>query len=286
MKKYKIKAFCKINLSLRVLKRLNNNYHSISSFVTFCDIHDLIQIRRINRLKDKVVFSGNFRKGIDLKHNTITKTLDLLRVKNLLGENFFEIEVKKNIPQGSGLGGGSSNAAALLNFFNIKNFLQIKKNEIYKIAKNVGSDVPVCLEYKNTLLTDYPDKMKRTNKKLKLIMLIVYPNIKSSTKKIYQKNKQFSEKVNKFNIFKDNKKIINFFINEKNDLEKTVIKLYPEVSNLLQLISKQKGCYFSRITGSGSACVGIFFNKKTAIYTRNLIKLKFPKYWCVVSKTI
>tara|TARA_B100000029_G_scaffold172448_1_gene168833 strand:+ start:1520 stop:2233 length:714 start_codon:yes stop_codon:yes gene_type:complete len=237
-------------------------------------------------LKDKVVFSGNFRKGIDLKHNTITKTLDLLRVKNLLGENFFEIEVKKNIPQGSGLGGGSSNAAALLNFFNIKNFLQIKKNEIYKIAKNVGSDVPVCLEYKNTLLTDYPDKMKRTNKKLKLIMLIVYPNIKSSTKKIYQKNKQFSEKVNKFNIFKDNKKIINFFINEKNDLEKTVIKLYPEVSNLLQLISKQKGCYFSRITGSGSACVGIFFNKKTAIYTRNLIKLKFPKYWCVVSKTI
>ena len=286
MKKYKIKSLCKINLSLRVLKRLNDNYHRINSFITFCGINDVIQIKKINRLKDKVVFSGNFKKGIDIKNNTITKTLNLLRKSSFLGKIFFKIDVKKNIPQGAGLGGGSSNAAALLNFLYIKNFLKIKKNEIYKIAKDIGSDVPICLEYKNTLLTGKSGKLKRINNKLKLIILIAYPNIKSSTKRVYQENKQFTKKISKFNLYKNNKKIVNFLKNEKNDFEKTVIKFYPQVSNLLKLISKQNGCWFSRITGTGSACIGIFFNKKTAFYTRKLIKLKFPKYWCVVSKTI
>jgi 4-diphosphocytidyl-2-C-methyl-D-erythritol kinase len=286
VKKYKIKSLCKINLSLRVLKRLNNNYHRINSFVTFCGIHDVIQVKRINKLKDKVVFSGNFKKGLDIKNNTITKTLNLLRKGSFLGKIFFKIEVKKNIPQGSGLGGGSSNAAALLHFLNIKKFLKIKKNEIYKIAKDIGTDVPICLEYKNTLLTGKSGKLRRINNKLKLIILIAYPNIKSSTKRVYQANKQFTKKTSKFNLYKDNKKVVNFLKSEKNDLEKTVIKFYPQVSNLLKLISKQNGCWFSRITGSGSACIGIFFNKKTAIYTQKLIKLKFPKYWCVLSKTI
>ena len=82
------------------------------------------------------------------------------------------------------------------------------------------------------------------------------------------------------------KKLIDFLKNENNDLEKTVIKLYPKVSQIIDFIKAQNGCYFSRITGSGSACIGIFSNKSTAIFTQKLIKLKFPKYWSVVSKTI
>jgi len=84
----------------------------------------------------------------------------------------------------------------------------------------------------------------------------------------------------------NNKKLINFLKSEHNDLEKTVIKIYPEVKKIIDYIKSQKGCYFSRITGSGSACIGIFSNMKNAIYAQKLIKLKYPKYWCAVSKTI
>ena len=83
-----------------------------------------------------------------------------------------------------------------------------------------------------------------------------------------------------------NKKLINFLKSEHNDLEKTVIKIYPEVKKIIDYIKSIKGCYFSRITGSGSACIGIFSNMKNAIYARKLIKLKYPNYWCVVSKTM
>jgi len=284
---FKIKSYCKINLSLRVLKKLNSGYHNIISLITFCDLHDVISISKIRNLKDKINFSGKFKKGINKKSNTITEVLNLLRNKKLLENQAFKINIKKNIPHGSGLGGGSSNAADLLNYCNLKMKLKLNKNKIKKLASQIGSDVPVNLERKNTFLTGKKDKILRFSQKFKLNLLIVYPNLICSTKKIYQKNKKisFSKRQPSFSAI-SNKKLINFLKSEHNDLEKTVIKIYPKVKKIIDYIKSQKGCYFSRITGSGSACIGIFSNMKNAIYAQKLIKLKYPKYWSTVSKTI
>mgnify|MGYP001977571737 CR=1 FL=1 len=111
MKKFKIKSFCKINLYLRVVKKLSNGYHNIKSLVTFCDLHDEISISRVKSLKDQVSFSGRFKRGIDKKSNTITKVLYLLRKEKFFRKQGFKINVHKNIPHGSGMGSGSSNAA-------------------------------------------------------------------------------------------------------------------------------------------------------------------------------
>ena len=79
MKEFKIKSYCKINLSLRVIKKLSNGYHNIISLITFCDLHDEISISRMKNLNDKISFSGDFKKNIDIKKNTVTKLLSLLR---------------------------------------------------------------------------------------------------------------------------------------------------------------------------------------------------------------
>ena len=287
MDNIKIKSYCKINLSLKVLRKLNSGYHNIISLITFCDLHDVITISKIRNLKDKINFTGKFKKGINEKSNTITEVLNLLRNKKLLENQAFKINIKKNIPHGSGLGGGSSNAADLLNYCNLKMKLKLNKNKIKKFASQIGSDVPVNLERKNTFLTGKKDKILRFSQKFKLNLLIVYPNLICSTKKIYQKNKKisFSKLQPSFSAI-SNKKLINFLKSEHNDLEKTVIKIYPKVKKIIDVIRSQKGCHLSRITGSGSACIGIFSNMKNAIYAQKLIKLKYPKYWCAVSKTI
>lgn len=272
---------------LRVIKKLNNGYHNIMSLITFCDLHDVISISKIRSLKDKVSFSGKFEKGIDKKSNTTTKILNLLRRTKLLENQAFKINIQKNIPHGSGLGGGSSNAADLLNYFNSKMRLKLSKIEIKKLAGQVGFDVPVNLEKKNTFLTGKKDEILRFNQKFKLNLLIVYPNLICSTKKIYEKNRKISlSKPQSLFYIKNSKKLISILKNEKNDLEKTVIEIYPKVKKIIDYIKSQKGCYFSRITGSGSACIGIFSNMEKAIYAQKLIKLKYPKYWSVVSKTI
>ena len=76
------------------------------------------------------------------------------------------------------------------------------------------------------------------------------------------------------------------FMNEKNDLEKIVVTIYPKIGKIINYIKSQKGCIFSRITGSGSACIGIFSNRLNTISAQKLIRSKYPNYWCVVSKTI
>ena len=287
MDNIKIKSYCKINLSLKVLKKLNSGYHNIISLITFCDLHDVISISRIRNLKDEISFSGKFKKGINKKSNTITKVLNLLRSNKLLKNQAFKINVQKNIPHGSGLGGGSSNAANLLNYFNLKMKLKLSKNKIRKLADQIGFDVSINLEKRNAFLTGKRGKILRLNQKFKLNLLIVYPNLICSTKKIYDRNRKINlSKPQSFFYIKDNKKLINFLKNENNDLEKTVIKIYPKIKKIIDYIKSQKGCYFSRITGSGSACIGIFSNMGNAIYAQKLIKLKYPKYWSVVSKTI
>ena len=287
MDNIKIKSYCKINLSLKVLKKLNSGYHNIISLITFCDLHDVISISRIRNLKDEISFSGKFKKGINKKSNTITKVLNLLRSIKLLENQAFKINVRKNIPHGSGLGGGSSNAADLLNYFNSKMKLKLSKNKIKKLAGQIGFDVLVNLKKRNTFLTGKRGEILRLNQKFKLNLLIVYPNLICSTKKIYERNRKINlSKPQSFFYINNNKKLINLLKNENNDLEKTVIKIYPKVKKIIDYIKSQKGCYFSRITGSGSACIGIFSNMKNAIYAQKLIKLKYPKYWCAVSKTI
>ena len=129
----------------------------------------------------------------------------------------------------------------------------------------------------------------RLNQKFKLVILIVYPNIICSTKKIYKKNNKFSlnkYKPNLLSQISNKKKLIFFLENEKNDLEEAVVSLYPKIGNILDFIRIQKGCNIARITGSGSACIGIFSNINAAIFTQKLIKSKFPKCWSFISKTI
>jgi len=287
VKNFKIKSYCKINLSLRVIKKLNNNYHNIVSLITFCDLHDVISISKTRSSRDKISFSGKFKKGINKKSNTVTKILNLLRRAKLLENQTFKINIRKNIPHGSGLGGGSSNAADLLNYFNSKMKLKLRKKKIKQLANQIGFDVPINLERQNTLLTGKKDEILRLNQKFKLNLLIVYPNLICSTKRIYEKNKKISLSTpQSFFCIKNNKKLINLLKNENNDLEEAVIKIYPKVKKIIDYIKSIKGCYFSRITGSGSACIGIFSSMKNAIYAQKLIKLKYPNYWCVISKTM
>jgi len=287
VKSHKIKSYCKVNLFLKIVCKLNNGYHNIISLVTFCELHDIISISKIKSLKDKISFSGKFKNGINNKSNTATKVLNLLRKNGLIKNQSFKINIKKNIPHGSGLGGGSSNAANLLNYFDKKMKLNLSKNKIKKLAEKVGFDVPINLERKNTLLNGEKGKILRLNQKFKLNLLIVYPNLVCSTKKIYERNtKKLPIKPQSFFNIKNNKKLINFLKTENNDLEKVVIKIYPRIEKIINYIKSQNGCYFSRITGSGSACIGIFSNMKNAIYAQKLVKLKYPKYWSIVSKTI
>ena len=73
---------------------------------------------------------------------------------------------------------------------------------------------------------------------------------------------------------------------ENNDLQSIVEKKYYKLKKILKLIKIQKNCLFSRMTGSGSVCFGVFLHKKSAKLSLEVVKKKFPNYWCVIAKSI
>ena len=117
--------------------------------------------------------------------------------------------------------------------------------------------------------------------------LLVYPKIRCSSRDVYSKVKKYSSKSN-FSLKKINSKsrFIDFLIGKNNDLQLIVTKKHPIIGMIIREIRKNKGCYFSRITGSGSVCYGVFKSKKEAFNALKRVKSKYPKYWFSVAKTI
>ena len=115
MDTFKIKSYAKINLALNVTGK-KKKLHKIESLISFIDLHDLIYLKQIKEKNHKILFKGKFSKNIG-KINTITNLLKLLDKKKLLDNKKYEIIIIKNIPQEAGMGGGSMNAASLINFF-------------------------------------------------------------------------------------------------------------------------------------------------------------------------
>ena len=91
-----------------------------------------------------------------------------------------------------------------------------------------------------------------------------------------------------FPFYKDKelKFVFQKIVNKNNDLESIVIQKYPIIKKILLHLNSQKGCHFSRITGSGSACFGVFKSRKLAKEAQKNMKLKFPSFFCALTKTI
>ena len=187
-----IKSYAKINLSLGVTGRLNAKYHKIESLVSFLKLYDEIKIKKINKKKHKIQFFGKFSKGIN-KDNTVSKLLKILDEKNLLNNEKYSIKIKKNIPQKSGLGGGSMNASALIRFFIYKKILNFSKKNIIKLSKKIGQDVQFGLDNKIKILHSNGN-LESTAKKIGLFVIIVKPNFGCSTQLIYKGIKKYSQK--------------------------------------------------------------------------------------------
>jgi len=282
MKFYKIKSYAKVNISLDVIGKFKSKLHKIESLITFLNLHDQIFIKKIKNKSHKVIFFGKFSKGIK-KNNTIFNLLKILDNNKKLKNQKYLIKVKKNIPQRSGLGGGSMNAANVLKYLLNKQNLKLNSKEIFQIASEIGSDVILGMQKKTTILY-VAGNLKLFNQKMKLFTLLVKPNFGCKTKAIYKEVNSFSRTV-----LKKNKRVnINhkLILNLKNDLELIAFKKYPILKKIKITMEKMNGIFFARMTGSGSTIVGYFNSKKHALNARKILKKKYRNYWCILSKTI
>ncbi len=281
MKYIIIKSHAKINLALNILGK-SKSLHRIESIVSFVYLHDLIMIKEIRSKNHNVSFVGKFSKNIG-KNNTVTDLLKILEKKKLLINKKFKIIINKRIPNKAGLGGGSMNAANILKYFLKKKIIKLKKNEIFDIAKMIGSDVILGLNNTNTIINS-KNKVKSFQNYKKFNVMIIKPNFGCSTKEIYSKVKNFKRP--KFD--QPNKNMFNFDYLKKtsNSLEPIVLSKYPKLKMIKLFLENLYSPIFVRMTGSGSALVAYFYSKERCNNAKNKFLKKYKNYWCITSKTI
>jgi 4-diphosphocytidyl-2-C-methyl-D-erythritol kinase len=281
MNSFKIKSYAKINLALNVIGK-KKNLHKIESLVSFIDLHDLIYLKQTNKENHNISFKGMYSKNIS-KINTVTTLFKLLDKKGLLNKKKFEIIIVKNIPQKAGIGGGSMNAASLINFFINKKILKLKKNELVELTSQIGSDVILGINPNNTVLSSNGN-MKKYNKNIKFHTLVVKPSFGCSTKYIYSKIKSFSKP--QFSFPKRKMFEMEYLKTLKNDLEKIAFKKYPKLKKIKLFLSNTPNNMFVRMSGSGSSIVAYFDSKRSCSNAYSQFKRKFSSHWCITSKTI
>jgi len=274
-------SYAKINLTLNVNSRGKNNLHEIQSYYCLIDLKDKIKLKKNKIQKDKVSFNGPFAKLVSKSNNSVLNLLKQLRNLRLIS-NYYSVTVKKNIPVFAGLGGGTGNAASIINHLLKK---KMNKTILGRLEAKIGSDLKLFF-YKQGFLKNLRS-VTELKKKQKMFFVLIQPRVKCSTKEIYSNVRNYSrKKILKKNIINTEIKFISYLSKNRNELQSIVEKKYPIIKKLLSIIQNEDGCHFSRMTGSGSVCYGLFNNQIKAKKALKNLKKKYPNFWASLAKTV
>lgn len=271
------KANCKLNLHLQVTSKREDGYHNIESIFTEIPFYDELTIEATNT--DQVLFAESGLKIPPCKENICITAANLL--KNKAGKGVgCKIMLNKYIPTGAGLGGGSSDAAAVLKALNQLWNLNINTSELQEIAVKVGADVPFFIEGGSALVTGIGDVLKPIKSPLKKGYIVLINNgIHISTEKAYKNIKKIltskKERVKFSTLFEEGRNEWNYKFFE-NDFESYAFLEYPELKRLRQMMY-EKGAYLAGMTGSGSTIFGCFSDKNDISWTKIKRSNQFTK---------
>nr|BET44825.1 MAG: 4-(cytidine 5'-diphospho)-2-C-methyl-D-erythritol kinase [Candidatus Aschnera chinzeii] len=259
-------APAKINLFLYINNRRHDGYHNIQTVFKFLNYGDEIKIQRRN--DNKIQLFTLMSHTTNIKQNIILRAANILKLycknrkkyRSNFGANIF---LKKKLPIGSGLGGGSSNAATTLIALNVIWKTNINDKILCKLASILGADVPIFIKGYSCYAEGIGNKFTSIKLPDKWY-LVLYPNLIISTKKIFNDPalKQYTKKKNISTLLN---------IPYKNDCAPIVLKRFPIVKKMFTWLSKYNTAY---LTGTGSS---IFAEFETKIDAHNVLN-KIPKW--------
>ncbi len=279
MEEIYIKARAKVNLSLEVLGKREDNYHNLESVFQKINLYDEIYIKKIQekdfRLKINV-------KELDSKENIIYKAYRKLKEQYKV-INGIEVIVNKKIPMQAGMAGGSTDCAAFIIAMNKLFKLELSKKEMEALGKSLGADVVPCFYNKAIKAEGIGDMITTIDTDFKYYMVIIKPEIACNTKEMYQKldtEKDIQQLHTSENIIKalENKDIQLLTNNLYNVFEEVV-----QEKQSIQEIKKEllnNGALQALMTGSGSCVYGIFKDKQSAKNAYITLKERYQTYIC------
>lgn len=212
-------------------------------------------------LGDRITIETSTRKQINIKNyhlppqNTVSRALEL--VEEATGKTFnVSITVDKKVPPGSGLGAGSSNAAAVLYGINSLFGLGLAEDDLVKLGARIGADVPFFIKGGMCQVSGIGERVKRVNARLPYRVMVVIPRVSISTREAYswwdEQPHQTSLTSDEFLDLLAKEGRINYY----NSFEPLIASRYPEIKKMLEIMRSYG--LAAGISGSGSSLFALY----------------------------
>jgi 4-diphosphocytidyl-2-C-methyl-D-erythritol kinase len=260
-------APAKVNLFLHVGPLAADGYHPLTSLVAFADIGDAVTLRPADRLSLTVTgpFAGGLNDGAD---NLILKALRAMGQATGAGDPPVAVTLDKQLPIAAGLGGGSSDAGAVLKAARDLLGLPLNDDALAEIAAVIGADGPMCLHALAAWAEGRGDRLTFESRLPTLSAVLINPGVPSPTGEVYRSyDRGPAAAADRPEPPGDwaASTVIHWLSKQRNDLEAPAVALQPVIGEALRAAAQLPGVRLVRMSGSGATVFALFDTADQAV---------------------
>ena len=285
---YTIHAPAKVNLYLHVGPPRSDGRHPLDSLVVFSDARasDLIEFTPDG---EGLVFTSNRELGPQEDNLVIraVRALEAASSRQVTGA----LHLEKRLPVAAGIGGGSSDAAAVLHLMNAVLNIGMSLDELSDIARPLGGDVPACVAGQPVLMRGDGDRVEPYAYQLpSLTAVLITPSVSCPTGPVFRK---YDNTLNEAFVFEETPPLMASSVEDfcsqlsdryRNDLQAPAEALHPEISSVLTALAKDRQAVFSAMSGSGATCFALYPDAQMAEFSASMLADRFSDAWVVVTQ--
>lgn len=265
-----VRSFAKVNLALAVLARRTDGFHEIRTVFQSIDLHDTLELHRCSGLE--LVCEG--LADVPARQNLVWRAASAL-MGEMPSIHGARIVLRKAVPPGSGLGGGSSNAAAtLLGLCRLWN-VDVDPALLHRVASGLGADIPFFLEGGTALGTGRGDEIHRLPELPPAHIVIVYPGLRVSTAEAYGllthrlTPEESHRRIYRFcSLLQDG---LGCLPEGFNDFERVILDRYDSIREAKDFLMEH-GAVASLLSGSGASVFGFFPEEESALAASSAVR--------------
>lgn len=281
-------APAKVNLSLKVKGRRADGYHELQSLVVFAGCGDALSGEKAQT--SSLAVGGPFAHLLTEDDDNL-----VLKAARLLSDYLREpvgaaMELEKNLPVASGIGGGSADAAAALRLIARLNGRQLPPHALASLALCIGADVPVCLDTMPALMWGKGELMRRIDTLPHFWLVLVNPHVAVETGPVFKAlaaplmlEREIGPELP---LMQDFEALLGWLSENGNDLEAPARTLAPVIADVLSALGAVKDCRLARMSGSGATCFGLFAEQVSAERAAAALRVTHPDWWVAAAKRL